>query len=214
MTTTERAFGKSVQRLEDPRLITGKGRFTDNLSRPGMAHMVVVRSPYAHARVKSVDSSAASAMPGVLGVFTGSEMANAGFGGIPCAWVVPDSDTKTPEHPPIAIDTVRYVGDAVAIVLAESEAQARDAMYAVEVDYEVLDVVINARAATRARIFVVAGCPAVVCLLLIIDQTSRSGPGSQTDEERHRVPPVQLTWSQTTATRWPAHPGVGMSPPP
>ena len=149
MTATQRVFGSSVPRLEDPRLITGKGRFTDNLSRPGMAHMVVLRSPYAHAQVKSLDSSAAEAMPGVLAVYTGQDMADAGFGGIPCAWVVPDSDTQTPEHPPIAIDTVRYVGDAVAIVLAESEAQARDATFAIDVDYETLDVVVNARAATE-----------------------------------------------------------------
>ncbi|MDH3540898.1 MAG: xanthine dehydrogenase family protein molybdopterin-binding subunit, partial [Acidimicrobiia bacterium] len=149
MTTTGRAFGQSVRRLEDPRLITGKGRFTDNLSRPGMTHMVVVRSPYGHATIKSIDVSKAAAMPGVLAVHTGAEMEAAGFGGIPCAWVVPDSDTRTPVHPPIAIDTVRYVGDAVAIVLAESEAQARDAMYAVEVDYQPLGVVVNPKTATE-----------------------------------------------------------------
>ncbi|MDH3262267.1 MAG: xanthine dehydrogenase family protein molybdopterin-binding subunit, partial [Acidimicrobiia bacterium] len=149
MTTTQRAFGSSVLRLEDPRLITGKGRFTDNLNRPGTAHMVVLRSPFAHARLKSIDSSSAAEMPGVLAVYSGQDMADAGFGGIPCAWVVPDSDTKTPEHPPIAIDTVRYVGDAVAIVLAESEAQARDAAYAVDVDYETLDVVVDTRTATE-----------------------------------------------------------------
>jgi carbon-monoxide dehydrogenase large subunit len=114
-----------------------------------MVHMVVVRSPYAHAKVKSVDSSTAAGMPGVAAVYTGSDMAAAGFGGIPCAWVVPDSDTKTPEHPPIAIDTVRYVGDAVAIVLADSEAEARDAAYAVDVDYETLGVVVNGKTATE-----------------------------------------------------------------
>ena len=124
MTTTQRAFGAPVRRLEDPRLITGKGRFVDNISHPGMVHMVVVRSPYAHARITSIDTAAAAEMPGIVGVYTGADMAAAGFGGIPCAWVVPDSDTKTPEHPPIAVDTVRYVGDAVAIVVAETEAQA------------------------------------------------------------------------------------------
>ena len=147
--TQERAFGASVLRLEDPRLITGKGRFVDNISLHGMVHMVVVRSPYAHAKVKSVDSSTAAGMPGVAAVYTGADMAAAGFGSIPCAWVVPDSDTKTPEHPPIAIDTVRYVGDAVAIVLADSEAEARDAAYAVDVDYETLGVVVNGKAATE-----------------------------------------------------------------
>ncbi len=147
MTATQRAFGASVRRLEDPRLITGRGRYTDNFSRPGMSHMVVVRSPYAHAKIKGIDMSAAEGMPGVVAVYTGADMAAAGFGGIPCAWVVPDSDTKTPQHPPIAIDKVRYVGDAVAIVLAESEAQARDGAYAVEVEYETLGVVVDGKAA-------------------------------------------------------------------
>jgi carbon-monoxide dehydrogenase large subunit len=149
MTTTQRPFGTPVQRLEDPRLITGKGRFTDNITRPGLAHMVVARSPFGHARITSIDTAAAAAMPGVLGVFTGQDMADAGFGGIPCAWVVPDSNTQTPAHPPIAIDTVRYVGDAVAVVVAETEAQARDAAYAVDVDYETLDVVTDVQAATE-----------------------------------------------------------------
>ncbi|MEE9473251.1 MAG: xanthine dehydrogenase family protein molybdopterin-binding subunit, partial [Acidimicrobiia bacterium] len=88
-------------------------------------------------------------MPGVVGVFTGQEMADAGFGAIPCAWVVPDSDTKTPAYPPVAIDQVRFVGDAVAIVVAETEAQARDASYAVDVTYDTLGVVVNAREATE-----------------------------------------------------------------
>ena len=145
MTTTQRAFGASVQRLEDPRFITGQARFTDDLVQAGMVHMAVVRSPVAHAHISQVDTEAATAMDGVLGVFTGEDMADAGFSGIPCAWVVPDSDTKTPAHPPIAIDTVRYAGDAVAIVIAETELQARDAVYAVLVDYDTLDVVVDAR---------------------------------------------------------------------
>jgi carbon-monoxide dehydrogenase large subunit len=146
-TTTERPFGASVLRVEDARFITGQGSFTDNLTQPGMVHMAVVRSPLAHARIKGIDTSAATEMPGVVGVFTGQEMADAGFGGIPCAWVVPDSDTVTPPHLPIAIDTVRYVGDAVAIVVADTDANARDAAYAVDVDYDVLPVVVDARKA-------------------------------------------------------------------
>jgi len=146
-TTTERVFGASIQRKEDARFITGQGRYTDNLTQPGMVHMAVVRSPLAHARIKGIDTSAATEMPGVVGVFTGQEMADAGFGGIPCAWVVPDSDTVTPPHLPIAIDTVRYVGDAVAMVVADTDANARDAAYAVDVDYDVLPVVVNARKA-------------------------------------------------------------------
>ena len=147
---TDRPFGASLKRVEDARLITGKGRYTNNFSQPGMVHMSVVRSPFAHARITSIDSAEAEGMPGVIGVYTGQQMRDAGFGGIPCAWVVPDANTKTPDHPPIAIDTVRYVGDAVAIVVAETEIQARDAVYAVDVDYDVLDAVTNGHAATEA----------------------------------------------------------------
>lgn len=145
---TDRPFGASLKRVEDARLITGKGRYTNNLTQPGMVHMAVVRSPFAHARITSIDSTEAAGMPGVIGVYTGQQMRDAGFGGIPCAWVVPDSNTKTPDHPPIAIDTVRYVGDAVAMVVAETETQARDAAYAVDVDYDVLEAVTNGHAAT------------------------------------------------------------------
>jgi carbon-monoxide dehydrogenase large subunit len=136
-----RIFGSGIKRREDPRLITGQAKYTDDLTLPGMVHMAVVRSPYAHARIKKVDSRKAAAMPGVVGVFTGQQMKDAGFGPIPCAWVVPNSDTKTPPYPPIAVDVVRYVGNAVAIVLAEDRYRARDAADAVQVDYEPLPAV-------------------------------------------------------------------------
>ncbi|MDF1597222.1 MAG: xanthine dehydrogenase family protein molybdopterin-binding subunit [Acidimicrobiia bacterium] len=145
---TDRPFGASLKRVEDARLITGNGRYTNNFTQPGMVHMAVVRSPYAHARILAIDVAEALGMPGVIGVYTGQQMRDAGFGGIPCAWVVPDSDTKTPEHPPIAVDTVRYVGDAVAMVVAETERQARDATFAVDVDYDVLEAVTDGHAAT------------------------------------------------------------------
>src|SRR5258705_4026346 len=102
-----RIFGSGIKRREDPRLITGQAKYTDDFVLPGMAHLAVVRSPYAHARIKAIRSKKAAAMEGVLGVFTGKDMKDAGFGPIPCAWVVPGSDTKTPAYPPIAIDTVR-----------------------------------------------------------------------------------------------------------
>ncbi len=143
-----RIFGSGIKRREDPRLITGEAKYTDDLTLPGMAHMAVVRSPYAHAKIKRIDTRKAAAMPGVRGVFTGQQMKEAGFGPIPCAWVVPGSDTKTPPYPPIAIDTTRYVGNAVAIVIAADRYQARDAAEAVEVDYEPLPVVANAFKAT------------------------------------------------------------------
>ena len=127
-----RILGSGIKRREDPRLITGQAKYTDDFALPGMVYMSVVRSPYGHARIKRIDTTKAAAMPGVLGVFTGQQMKDAGFGPIPCAWVVPGSDTKTPPYPPIAIDTVRYVGNAVAIVVAADRYQARDAVDAVE----------------------------------------------------------------------------------
>ncbi len=142
------AFGSRVKRREDPRLITGQAKYTDDLVLPNMAHMAVVRSPYAHARIKAIRTKKAAAMDGVLGVFTGKQMQDAGFGGIPCAWVVPGSDTKTPAYLPIAIDVVRYGGNAVAIVVATDRYAARDAADAVEVDYEPLPAVTDAEKAT------------------------------------------------------------------
>jgi carbon-monoxide dehydrogenase large subunit len=144
-----RIFGSGIKRREDPRLITGQAKYTDDLTLPNLAYLSVVRSPYAHARIKKIDAKKAASMPGVLGVFTGQDMADAGFGGIPCAWVVPNANTKTPTHPPIAIDTVRYVGDAVAIVVGEDPYQAVDAANAVDVDYEPLPVVVDGEKATQ-----------------------------------------------------------------
>ena len=146
---TSRIFGSAIKRREDPRLITGQARYTDDFVLPGMVYMSVVRSPYAHAKIRRIDTKRAASMPGVLGVYTGQQMKDAGFGPIPCAWVVPGSNTKTPPYPPIAIDTVRYVGNAVAIVVAQDRYQARDAADAVDVDYEPLPVTVDALKATR-----------------------------------------------------------------
>ena len=99
-----RIFGSGIKRREDPRLITGQAKYTDDFVLPGMAHLAVVRSPYAHAKIKAIRTKKAAAMEGVLGVFTGKDMKDAGFGGIPCAWVVPGSEAKTPPYLPIAID--------------------------------------------------------------------------------------------------------------
>ncbi|HEY3122266.1 MAG TPA: xanthine dehydrogenase family protein molybdopterin-binding subunit [Vicinamibacteria bacterium] len=144
-----RIFGSGIKRREDPRLITGQAKYTDDFVLPGMVHMSVVRSPYAHARIKRIDVGKARKMPGVVGVYTGQQMKDAGFGPIPCAWVVPGSDTRTPPYPPIAIDTVRYAGNAVAVVVAADRYQARDAADAVEVQYEPLPVVTDAVKATQ-----------------------------------------------------------------
>jgi len=141
-----RIFGSGIKRREDPRLITGKALYTDDIRLPGTLNMVVVRSPHAHARIKRIDTSKAKAMPGVVAIFTGAEVdAN----GIPCAWLIPNSDLKTPSHPALAVDKVRYVGDGVAIVLAENRYQAQDAADTVYVEYEPLAVVVNPEDATR-----------------------------------------------------------------
>src|SRR5262245_43690650 len=144
-----RIFGSPIKRREDPRLITGQAKFTDDFTLPNMAHLAVVRSPWAHAKIKAIRTKKAAAMEGVLGVFTGKDMKEAGFGPIPCAWVVPGSDAKTPAYPPIAIDVARYSGNAVAIVVATDRYLARDAADAVEVDYEPLPAVTDPEKATH-----------------------------------------------------------------
>src|SRR5262245_25229153 len=145
-----RIFGSAIKRREDPRLITGQGKFTDDFVLPGLLHLAVVRSPYAHARIRKIDPSVAKKRPGVLGVFTGQDMKDAGFGVIPCAWVIPNSEAKTPTYPPIAIDVVRYVGNAVAIVVADDRYRAQDAAEAVRVDYEPLPAVVDAEKSARS----------------------------------------------------------------
>ena len=141
-----RIFGSGIKRREDPRLITGEARYTDDIKLPGVLHMAVVRSPYAHANIVSIDSSAAEAMDGVVAVFTGEDV---DLAGIPTAWLIPDSDLKTPEHPALAKGKVRYVGDGVAIVLADDRYTAQDAADTVDVEYEELPVVVDPEAAAQ-----------------------------------------------------------------
>jgi carbon-monoxide dehydrogenase large subunit len=135
-----RVFGSSIKRREDPALITGEGKYTDDLVLPGMAHAAIVRSPHAHARIKGIDTSRADALPGVVAVFTGQDVEQSGVPGkIPTAWIHPDM--KMPEHPILAQEVVRYVGDGVAVVVAEDRYTARDAVDLVEVVYEPLPAV-------------------------------------------------------------------------
>jgi carbon-monoxide dehydrogenase large subunit len=133
-------FGSSVRRREDPRLITGRATFTDDINLPGMLHAAFVRSPHAHARIRGVNADRARVLPGVEAVFTGAELQGK-VGNIACAWLIPASDLKTPPHPPLAVDRVRYVGDGVAIVIASDPYVARAAIELIEVDYEVLPAV-------------------------------------------------------------------------
>ncbi len=141
-------IGKSVKRVEDKRFITGKGRYTDDIVLPGQTHAAFARSPYANAKVTSIDISAAKAMPGVVAIFTGADVAN--VGGVPCGWQVNFKDgtiMKEPKHP-LLVEHALHVGDAVAIVIAESVSQAVDAAAAIEVEYNDMGAVANPYLAT------------------------------------------------------------------
>ena len=146
---TTRIFGSGIRRREDPRLITGQASYTDDIKLPGMVHAAILRSMYAHAVIKSVDTSGAVGQPGVIAVYTGEDTEGA-LNGLPCAWLLPNSDLKTPAHPAIATDRVRYVGDAIAVVVAESRYEAEDALEHIVVEYEPLGVVINPREAAQS----------------------------------------------------------------
>ncbi|MEK1945014.1 MAG: xanthine dehydrogenase family protein molybdopterin-binding subunit, partial [Ensifer adhaerens] len=140
-------IGARVARKEDKRFLTGKGRYTDDMSVPGMKYAIFVRSPYAHAKIKSIDAAAAKAMPGVIGVLDGEQLLADGIGNLICGWMIHSKDgspMKMGAWRPLAHETVRYVGDAVAIVVADSIAEAKDAAEAVVVDYQELPVVTDA----------------------------------------------------------------------
>jgi aerobic carbon-monoxide dehydrogenase large subunit len=137
-------IGKPLRRREDVRFLTGAGQYTDDVVLPGQSYGVFLRSPHAHARIKSIGTDAARAMPGVVAIFTGADLT--GIGGLPCGWLITSKDgtpMKEPPHPVLAQGKVRHVGDQVALVVADSYLQARDAAEAIEVDYEVLTPVID-----------------------------------------------------------------------
>ncbi len=142
----ERYFGRGVKRREDPKLITGQGHYTDDIAPPSVLHAEILRSPYAHARITSIDTSAAKSMPGVVAVYTGADIKDR-FAGIPVGWVLPDM--KMPAHPALAHDKVRHVGDGVALVVADQRYIARDALDAIVVEYEPLPVATNQEEAVK-----------------------------------------------------------------
>ena len=131
---TARILGASIKRREDPRFITGKGNYTDDLNLQGMTHAAFVRSPHANAKIRKIDTAKASKAPGVVAIFTGKDMV--GVNSLPCGWLLPE--LKIPAHMPLASDAARYVGDPVAIVIAESQSAASDAAELVAVDWDVL----------------------------------------------------------------------------
>jgi aerobic carbon-monoxide dehydrogenase large subunit len=138
-------IGQARLRKEDAKLITGQTNWTDNIKLPGMLHIAFLRSPYAHAKITRVDVSAALEQPGVLAAFSGADFA-AEQGSLPCAWPV-TPDIVIPAHPPMAVDEVRYVGEAVAAVVARDRYTAADALNSIDVDYEPLLPVLDIRAA-------------------------------------------------------------------
>ncbi|NDA54161.1 MAG: xanthine dehydrogenase family protein molybdopterin-binding subunit [Actinobacteria bacterium] len=135
-------IGQRLLRREDPALLTGEAKYTNDLVIPGALHLAVLRSPYAHARIKSIDVSDAASMPGVVAVYTGRDLHPVWAAPMPCAWPV-TTDMKNPAHFPLAIDKACYVGDGVAAVLATSESASRDALDAIDVVYEPLRAVID-----------------------------------------------------------------------
>jgi len=137
-------IGAAVRRKEDFRFITGKGQYTDDITRPGETHAHFLRSPHARAKIKSIDAHAAKGMPGVLAVLTGAELAGDKIGGLICGWMIHSKDgspMKMAAHPAIANGTANYVGDPVAVVVADTLEQAEDAAEHIKVDYEVLPAV-------------------------------------------------------------------------
>jgi carbon-monoxide dehydrogenase large subunit len=141
-------FGSGIRRREDPRLVTGTASYTDDISIPGTVYAAILRSPHAHARIVNVDTRNARTAPGVVAVFTGSDT-DAGLKPVPCLWLIPGSDIKVAPYKVLATETVRYVGDAVAVVVADTSYQARDALELIEVEYEPLPVVVDPEKAAR-----------------------------------------------------------------
>ncbi|HEX6317601.1 MAG TPA: xanthine dehydrogenase family protein molybdopterin-binding subunit, partial [Burkholderiales bacterium] len=147
-------IGARVLRKEDYRFLTGAGQYTDDVSLPNQAYAAFVRSPHAHASIKSIKTDKAKASPGVIGIFTGADLANAKVGGLPCGWLITDvqgQPMKEPPHPCLAQGKVRHVGDQVAVVIAGTLDQARDAAEKIEVDYEVLPAVVDPAKASSSK---------------------------------------------------------------
>jgi carbon-monoxide dehydrogenase large subunit len=159
-------IGKSLPRREDERFLTGAGQYTDDVVMPGQTYAVFVRSPHAHARIGKIDTSRALKAPGVVAIFTGADLAEAKVGGLPCGWLIHSKDgspMKEPPHPVLAQGKVRHVGDQVALIVAESLNQAKDAAELVEVDYEPLPAVVDPATADKAPAAVHDEVPNNVC---------------------------------------------------
>src|ERR687893_1753429 len=152
---TATGIGARVRRKEDQRFITGTGRYTDDFNRPGQVWAHFLRSPHAHAKIRAIDTAPALAVPGVIAVLTGDDLAADKIGGLICGWMIHSKDgtpMKAGPHPALAQGKVRYVGDHVAVVVAETLAEAKDGAEAVKVDYDVLPAVVDPAAAQKASV--------------------------------------------------------------
>jgi len=146
---SSRIFGSGIRRREDPRLITGSATYTHDIVLPGMVHAAMLRSTHAHARITRIDTEKARVAPGVVAVYTGADVDGA-LAPTPCAWLLPDSELKIAPYPCIAKDVVRYTGDIVAVVVAETPYLAHDALDLIEVHYDPLPVVTDPEEAAAA----------------------------------------------------------------
>jgi aerobic carbon-monoxide dehydrogenase large subunit len=160
-------IGASVKRKEDYRFLTGSGQYTDDVVLPQQTYGAFVRSPHAHARLGEIDLEAAKRAPGVIAIFTGADLAAEHVGGLPCGWLIHSIDgtpMHEPAHPVLAREKVRHVGDPVALVIAESPKEAKDAAELIEVEYDMLPAVTDtAHAADAGEALVHDGVPGNVC---------------------------------------------------
>ncbi|WP_250507098.1 xanthine dehydrogenase family protein molybdopterin-binding subunit [Caballeronia sp. GAFFF3] len=149
----QKLIGAGVKRKEDYRFLTGAGQYTDDVVMPQQSYGVFLRSPHAHAKIARIDIEAALKSPGVIGIFTGKDMVGENVGGLPCGWLIHSTDGSPmhePPHPVIAHDKVLHVGDQVALVVAESVKEAKDALELIEVDYDELPATVDTASASDA----------------------------------------------------------------
>ena len=183
MTVTEERptaeIGSARRRKEDARLITGRTRWTDNIKLPGMLHLAMVRSPFAHATITNIDVQSAKAAPGVMAVYTGADLAEE-QGALPNAWML-TPEQIAPSHPSIAIDRVAFAGEIVAVVVARSAAEARDASELVEVDYDPLPVALDLKAAAADQVLAHPDLGTNISAVRTFD-SAEAGTGGDVDE--------------------------------
>ena len=177
----EHEVGRSRRRKEDDHLITGRTKWTDNIVLPGMLHLAILRSPLAHARITNIDTSAAKETPGVVAVYTGADFAEE-QGSLPNAWPI-TPDMKSPPAPSLAVDTVNFAGEAVAVVVARDAYAAHDALEGIDVDYEDLPVVLDMAAAAEDGAELVHPDLGTNKSATWVFDSAEAGTGTDVDEE-------------------------------